>query len=592
MLIAVIALLTSFLFGYFVSRKLFSKELFSSSVLFGIMGFSWIVFIVSLFAGFNEISILVTCAILAILSAVLAKFGNYKLNLNNLFSKDSFLVFAVSFLLIGISSYLAFENSNSLSTVSIDVAFHAGILNTLANGNFPPTYPNFSSEPLSYYYFLHLFGASLILGGIDVFLAFQLLQTLLIAALIAAYYVFSRDFLKSKLGGTLAVLLIFLISPSTGSQLGGISWFSAFFHNFSLGIPSKGFPFGPTILTLSFIQFSTAFALLFFAILLRYLINSEKPSLNIAAICIAFLPMFNAPYFFGFTLIFLIYLIFQKKSWLPIGIIFLISLPQFVFLFSQKTSFLQYLRLEIYGGNSFSDLALFWLQNAGFHIILGIIGIIAMKKQNQNLLKITVGSFILFAIGNFIKFAPNALEGHKLFLPFLILLGVYSAGILAQWLGKRGQMRFAIIIFLGIGLISSYFQFFVYLQPESIHTPVLLGNGATFSACNWAKFNTPKNAVFVADEAPENGACLFVAAGRRAYFSIPYVVSTHGFDAFKAKEIQSSILSGNLVLARQSQITHVFANSKIESQIGREFRKHLKQIYSNGEITIYSVNYP
>ncbi|MEK6954010.1 MAG: hypothetical protein AABX01_03315 [Candidatus Micrarchaeota archaeon] len=594
MLLALIALASSFLFGYEIAKKLFDVELFAPSLLIGTLAFSWLVFIASLVLGFNSNLVLAASILLVVLVyAISRKAKGFAFSHLKIFSRDSFAVFLVSFLLIGYSSMLAIDQSDGLASASWDTAFHLGIISSISQGNFPPAYPNLSSELLSYYYFLHLFASSLVTGGLSTIFAYQLVQTLLIVSFLAGFYVLAREILGSRLFAFISVALLFFASPCTGCQMGGSAFLSVFspqIGSAALGMASKGFPFGPTPITLAFIQFTTAFALLFLVVFIRLLSSSRKNRLYEAAVLLGILPMFNAFFFAAFFVMFGFLTIARKYDPRPLVLAAIISIPQFLIMLSQKTAgIMQYFRFELYGGNAPNDLLLFWLQNAGVHIALAAIGVIILRKISRDFAILSLGALALFIFGNFFRIAPYELEASKLFLPFLAIACIYAAGALASFVQKGAALRLLAIAIIAIGLISSYNQFFIYLSPGSVHAPVSLGGKSVVSACEWASQNTPKNSTFIADPAAENSACIYAIAGRRAFLSIPYFVATHGFDEAKYAQIQSSILGGDLDLAKTNGITHIFSAGGLEGKISDNLRRNLEKIYSSGGTSIYLI---
>ncbi len=257
MLLSLLILFSSLLISYLISRKFFKTELFAPSLLFGIIVFSYLLFLSSTVLGFGTNSILATIAICII--AAIFLIGKVPLNdlfsSKQFFSKDSLLIFLFSLLILGFAATKAIDFSNGMNVVSQDWATHLGIANTLAEGNFPMQYPYLSDLPFSYYYFGHLFIASLVKGGIGIFLAYPLIVILVISALISGFYATTRDLFKSKLGGLLSIFLMFFSSTCTACLINDSSWFSPFF-SFSA---NSGFPIRPLLLSFAFNQLPMAF---------------------------------------------------------------------------------------------------------------------------------------------------------------------------------------------------------------------------------------------------------------------------------------------------------------------------------------------
>ncbi len=599
MLLALLILVCVFVLGYGIACRFFKDELFPASVLFGILIYTWGVFLLSSVLGFSMISI----SVIAFFSAIAAFFllkDHFSLKdiPAALFEKDSLAVFLVSLLIAGYVSFISISFSNGFSVATQDFALHLGIINTVANGNFPPHYPNFSEQPLSYYYFTDLFASTLVTGGLNHIFAFQLVLSLLVASFVTAFYSLSRNLLNSRIGALFAILLMFIVSPCTGCQHGGAAWFSPFYpppiEKIMVSGP-KGFPFAPTLLSFPFSQPPMAFGFLFLSIFASYVTGMrEKNHLALGA-AIGLLPMFNAFFFIALLAIFFVFIIYyRKKGWLSGFVAALaIAAPQFAFLLSDKlqnTLAQSFFRPELFAySQNLYDLAMFWLLNAGGHMALAILAFFLWEKANRDIELILLGVLALFAFGNFFVIAPYRWDSNKLFLPLLLFVCIYAAfGI--EWLRRENiftKAAFAAIVLLA--LASSYYQFFIFFNPVFPQAPVHLADGDFTKSCLWIAGNVPSGSVFLADYSLEKSSCIYSLGGRQVFLSVPFWAETHGFDTNFAKSEQQRMLSYDLEAIRRNGITHILADEGLSKQISPALRQHLRLAHSENGVFVYEI---
>ncbi len=602
MLLALLVLFSTFLLGYSIAKRFFKPELFPASIFFGILFFTWTLFLFSLLFNFSQLSIYLT-----VIAALVASFilSGKRISFNSIpssvFQKDSLAVFIASLLFIGYSSIIAIDFSNGFSAATQDFPFHLGIIASLSENDFPPTYPNFSQQSLSYYYFIDLFAVSLAIGGFSHFFAFQLLQTLLISSAITAFYMLSRHLIGTKMGGGIAIILIFLVSPCTGCQAAGAAGFASFFppefENLA-EFGTKGFPISPNLLAFPFSQLPLAFSFLFFALFSLYLVSSKPFDFTLLGITLGLMPMFHLFFFLIFIFIIFVLYLFERKKELLYGIIIaiILAIPQIFILLSDKANTAlsqQFFLFELFAySETLLDLGQFWLLNIGFHLILAIIGLFLWKKIDSRFKAIVSATLIIFVIANVIAFAPYRWDSNKLLLPFLLLLPIFSAYGINELLKKGIAYKAIVVIIALLAISSSYYQFFIYFDLSIQQTPLRLADESTLAACNWIKENTPSNALFIADEALEKSPCIYSVAGRRTFYSVPFWIQSHGFNSDGVKQQQAQILAGDVELAKKYGITHILADPDFELKISNSLMQHLKPVYvSKTGISIYEIVY-
>ena len=605
MLLAFVVLVCAFFAGHALAARLFKTELFPYSLLLGSMAFSCLLYLLGIALGFGLPAILLSSLACLVIYILL---NGKKLDLigigESLFNRDSFLVFICTTLALAFFSNISISYENGFSVATQDFAFHLGIINTMANGNFPPAYPGYSPQRLTYYYFPHILPAALRFGGLDSPMAFQLFLVLVSASFICAFYCLSRDLLGSPAGGLLAIAFLFIVSPCTGCQHSGASWFSPFYPpdvaKMLISGP-KGFPFAPTMLSFPISQLPMAFAFLFLAFSVRFFRDNKAPISRIQyGLALAAFPMFHTFFFLILLGIFLLIAIIERKRAASLGLLVAAAIggAQFVFLLSDKAKSAlagNYFHYELFAySQGIWDLLMFWVLNAGGHILLAALGLLYLWKRGPHgLLPVFLaGAAAVFIFGNMFILTPYRWDANKLFLPFLLMVSVLSAaGIF--WLWEKNTLTKAICgLILLLGAASSYYHFFIYFDSTYEQTPVHLSSPAVFEACKWAKIHTDPKAIFLADDSLEGSSCLYAYSGRMVLLSIPQLPETHGFSTSAIKQDIAEILAGDLSLAGRHGVTHVFADSDLEKRISPELRARLLALYSQDGVSIYSINYP
>ncbi|MEK6954012.1 MAG: DUF2298 domain-containing protein [Candidatus Micrarchaeota archaeon] len=593
MLLAFLVLISAFLAGYSISRKFFKAELFAPSFLFGIVAFSYFLFALSSLLGYSTISISGAILISLLIFAFILKDEKirFKSITTSLFSPDSFAIFLLAFLLMGYVASHALGYSDGFAVISQDWAVHLGITNSLAEGNFPPQYPYLSQAPLSYYYFSHLFISSLVKGGLDSLTAYPLVIVLLISSIITSIYSTSRNLLKSKLGGVLAIFLAFFSSACAACLINDAAWFSPFF-SFSA---NSGFPLRPIVLSFAFNQLPMALSFLFFAVFLKAFLELEgEKKFLILGTLIALLPMFG-PFFYALMFIFITYgILFERNRRFYVGgaIAIFAGALQYLFFFSEKAtpSILRFIHFELYAHlESIPDLLLFWLQNAGGHIAFALLALYFVKIR-ADLKNLLLTSGLLYALSSFIIVFPDMWANEKFFMPFFILLGVFAAAFVLHIISLKPIIRYAGFAILLIALLSTAHQFKFFLPPSPTIAQQSLGDAQTFEACKWIKENTPQNSVFLTPESLEESGCIYAYAGRLAAYSNPYWIWSQGFDKDQLESEQKQMLAGDTSLLAKYRINYVFANRELEGKIGESLRKLLTLVYSNEGVTVYQLD--
>ncbi len=312
---------------------------------------------------------------------------------------------------------------------------------------------------------------------------------------------------------------------------------------------------------------------------------------------VALLPMFGA-FFFALSFILLAYLILQGKnlSFWKIGLSSLIvGWLQFFLLYKEKAgaaSTLQFVHVELYAhSQSIIDLILFWFQNAGGHIVLAIIGIILLKP-NKDFLKLYVVSALLFVLASIIAVFPDPWANEKLFAPFLILTSIFAAGLLLKLFSFKNEFKYIPYLLIILALLSTVHQFKFFISPSFDIAQQSLGDKSTLEACNWLKENTPQKSIIFASEKLEESGCIFAYAGRLAFYSNNYWVSSQGLSAQTFENEQKRILNGEVLAIKEHKIDYVLSNSEFERKISPALKANLAVVFENSQVKVYRVNLP
>ncbi|MFH1443019.1 MAG: hypothetical protein ABIG96_03205 [Candidatus Micrarchaeota archaeon] len=594
MLIGLIFLLAAILLGYAVSWKIFKEERFSPAILFGIVVATWVLFAASMLFGFGEFSIAIAAIICYAAASYLLVIKRQKIVFGEIASKESAAVAFIAFVFFFYSVHVGISLNNGFSLATQDYAFHLGIMNTISQGNFPPVYPNYSQAPLSYYYFIDFFGAALVGGGMGLFFAFELIIALLMAAIAHSAFVLARKISGSTLAAILALGLLLLIPSCVGCQPGGAAFFSIFSQTGDSAIP-KCFPIAPLLPSFPLSQPPIAVGFLcIFVLLLSSLekISGNKPIL--LGVLVGLTAAFHVYFFLAMLAIAFAWLLLEKnrESALLFGSAFIFGALQILLLFKDKAgaAFGEFIKPNLFAySNNLWDLFLFWLLNAGPHMLLAVLGILVWKGKNPKIIIALGVCVLIFLFGNAFNIAPYNWDSNKLFLPLLLLLPVFG-GIFLNWLFDRklgGKAVFGIIALFA--LASAYYQTFIYFTPALDQTPVKVSDAASFDACIWMKANIPVSSIVLAGDTLEESTCIYAVGGRKAFYSVPFWVRTHGFNWDLGKDEQKMVLNGDLELASKFGISHVMADRELEREISPKLREKLLGVYSKDGVNIYRI---
>ncbi|HLC38076.1 MAG TPA: DUF2298 domain-containing protein, partial [Candidatus Norongarragalinales archaeon] len=445
MLLGILFLFATAFVGFVFSKKLSPENHFAFASPLGILVSTWVVFVISLAIGFTPYSV----ALSSVIVIAAAWFFHKKIGVKKHFLEKNLLPLAILALVFFAGmNYLMFHyEDGEVRGIRTDFGFHKSIIASLANGNFPPENPLFAGIPLTYYYFLHLFSASLMVGGFSLQFAYILPNVLLNASLVLLLFILFRKMFPEitkkhrwlpyvaialfLFNGNFAFIPYLQQNPITADN------FTDFLKNpnflYVRYYPDYAFE---TIVTSTLLfQPTMAFGLALLAVIL---IGFWEGQFN-RALLLPFLIPFNLfAFILGIT--FFIGLLAFDKRWKnkelqkTLGITLALSaIVLFGTGFLAKTNALSFVRFKLGWMSPAQDLisiVLFWAKNLGIYLVLGAIG---YKLAKPKVKQFFLASTPLFILGNLFIFTPYEWDGMKLFLLFFWLLVVVGSSAISYF---------------------------------------------------------------------------------------------------------------------------------------------------------------
>ncbi len=589
MILAIFFLVAAIALGMVIAKKADSENRLAYTIPLGIAGSTWILFLVSLLAGFNAISVLATGAISAaafVYSHKIKPDGKGKIKL---LSKNilPLAVFALAFLLS--LNYTMFHyDSEGLKGFTVDFGFHKSIIASLANGNFPPQHPLFAGIPLAYYYFTHLFAAALMLGGFSLQWTVIIENALAISAAVLLIFIFAgRLFPKENAkGSALALLATALV------LLNGNFSFLEYLKGFSSSNPSAFFSqnfFNGTQQAYPFLNFFSAHLLLTpyaigLALVLIMAIKILEGKFEWVAL-LALVPMFNFFAFLAGLVLAGSYVFWTKAKerralLKALAVALVVALPQIAFLSSTRTLPTPEFRPGwLSPAQDPFSIIVFWAANLGIYLVLAAW---ALKSARENEKRMLLGSTLLFILGNLFIFTPYAWDNVKLFLFFFIIIAMLAAKALKEVFGKSFAVGAILLIAMTLtGALSIY--------TISSSSAGVVYDSFDLKACEWVDANVPKDALFLTDG---QHTCISGLLGRKVFLGDLEWINNHGIDYSKQLQENNRMLAGDCALLKQKGVGFVY----LDGYGGRGafanetfVRENLEPVYNKFNRVVYRV---
>jgi len=604
MLLSLLVLAVTLYSGLAFGRRFFAEHQLAFAVPTGIAFSTWSTAIVSYAIGFSEISILLGQVLL--FAVVLALDGKPRLEMSArklVGSRGTALLALVALASFGFFNYsiFHFDSEGGVRGIPSDLGFHLAQATTIAKGgDFPPHYPVLGNEPLSYYYFVNLYTASLIKGGLPLEPSVWLPLSFLGASLVVLLYLLGVFAFKSRLAAVLGVLLVLF---------NGSFAFLPYFEQNKIdtvqelisALPNPVFLIGGYLETgYPMTNFLVAFVLLQRAVVaglpillaaLLLMFQNKQPTRKhylALGLLLGLLPLFHIFLFLlGFGALLLYALIYErKKEWAEgLGLAFVLALPQLVYYLSKVSGGASMLSLNL-GWMSLDSspwgIAIFWLANLGPHIVLAAIG---WKLANKTFRRIYLCSLPAFVAINLVGFTPWPWDNVKLLLVLLPLTGLLAGGGLARLLRGAWHWKAIGVALAFLALFTGVLSLLTLLNAANtpVYSPVSL------EGCAWVEQHTDPAKLFLT-----NGghSCLFATAGRRIFLGDEEWVRNHGFPFDKLLEENNRMLQGNCTLLQKNNIGYYFEGDILgrQAQVNRTFLETSgTKLFENREVTVYEI---
>ncbi len=548
MLFALLFLIAAGWLGIEIAKKFDSENQIAYAIPLGILFSAWIVFFSSLALGLNLPSILVSSAIMLAAGWILSRKKKIK---RHLLSRElvPLALFSLAFFLA--INYLMFhyDSRGAVEGYSTDFGFHKSIVASLANGNFPPEHPLFAGLALSYYYFIHLFAASLIVGGLTLQLAAIIANALLNFSIVLLLFIvvktaFPRESKNALLAyaGIAFVLLngnfsFIELIRNNAFNLNAIAQYSEF-----IDLKQTAFPF-LNMLSAHLLVTPYAIGLAILLIAVKKILDGDFEKTAI----IGLLPLFNFFAFLSGIVLLAVHALWERKARKPFAFALAMSIPQVIYYLATREAPFAYFKIGwLAPAQDPLSVIVFWLQNLGLYIVLGAIGYYFADKKMKRML---IASAPLFVIGNVFIFAPFAWDNVKLFLFFFVVLAILASLGLKKIVEKTGA-AVGVLLFIATVLTGVF-----SVATIAANSDITVYDSFDMKACGWVEENTPPNALFLTDG---QHTCIFAIAGRRVFLGDLEWMQTHGIKYEKQLEENNRMLAGDCTLVKKNKIDFVY----------------------------------
>jgi hypothetical protein len=571
--IAVIFLITSYLFGYVLSVRFFPKYRnllrIASAYIVGILVSQWLVLIMSLVLyRITESAMVIafTVATVILLVFVIHQRALFKLPLGLKPSHVIFFTIIFVFSWILFSSTFGYDTKSSEMRISrliwSDFGFHIPVIRSFSFGNnLSLEHPLYAHEIVRYHFMFDFMVGILEKMGIPIDYALNIPSALSYTCLIVLIYYFSKKlFCGSRFVGSVSVLLFLLNSslsfveflkkyPPKSVEFLVKSWWNL--QDFVAFGPWDGniiSGFWTWNIYTNQRHLALGFALVLL-VLIHYIdenINKEKGTGYLQKAFIGLitglLVLWHGQAFiclYGFLWLFFLLFPEREKNLLVIFVASLIALPQILWLqqsspdsesqFSLSIGYLvtsHLMRFEFMPSEflnralSFTSSFLrYWFFNLGMGLITITISFFLVDTQRK---KIFIIFFSLFVLGNLFRFSPEVAANHKFFNEWVILVNSFSAYVVYRvfytgWLGRLASILLLICLTIS-GLVDA--------MPIKNDYIITLKDVRKEPLAKWIMENTDKDAVFLTTIRIYNPVSF---TGRRAMMGWPYFAWSSGY---------------------------------------------------------------
>lgn len=609
LVISVVFLLSFFLLGFFITRRLLpisdlQVKIIFSSLAGSMISVSGIYFVTSYITNSLHNSLYVFLFVL--LMVIFLSIKKYPLKIPKRIFNKKLLFIGAGFLF---SLYLFFKGfrydpfTNQFliaSNTYLDFGVHIPFIRSFSLGNnFPAEIPFFAGEKVFYHFMLNLFTGILEYGGLRIDYAFNLLSAIFFTGLLVMVYKFSLLVFKSAKVGLLAIFLVLFhgsLSFLEIFQKNGISvstiWQNAFYGEAGpLGDKTIGVFW---TLNLYLNQRQIIFGILFVLILLYIFLirsNLSRKGMIFLGILIGLLPfwhmsMYLSVFVVGAGLwIFLPQLRKQLSILGSISIIF--SIPALFLILTVSSHPIVFkpgfLVSEIL---SIKNIGLYWIWNLGFILPILLFGFLMSNKEQK---KIFLAFLPLFLIPNLFQISSNMYDNHKFLNLWIILVAPFSAHALV-WLWDNRIIFKLVSLVVVIGIFLSGILNFMVVKNDVYAT---ISDYPKEKITQWISQNIPPDAVVLSNGEIYDPLSIM---GKKTYLGRAYFVYTYGVNPYKREVDVQEVLQTNDVQSvkkflKKEHITYVvlYKGNFTKNPRGfneASFRKHFIILYedSNGII--------
>jgi hypothetical protein len=587
--IAVIFLITSYLFGYLLSVRFFPKYTnllrIASAYIVGTLISLWLVFIISLIfyritEGAMVIGFTITTVIL--LAFVIQQRALFRSPLGLKPSHVVFFTIAFVFSWILFSSTFDYDlKSHEIKITRFiwsDFGFHIPLIRSFSFGNnLSLEHPLYAHEIVRYHFMFDFMVGILERMGIPLDYALNIPSALSYTCLIVLIYYFSkRLFFGSRFVGFVSVLLFLFNSslsfveflkkypPKSIENLIESWWnlpeYVAFgpwdgniisaFWNWNIYINQRHLAFGFALVLLVLIHYidehinkeidTGYFRKAFIGLITGLLVLWHGQ----AFICL-----------YGFLWLFILLFPERKKSLLVIFVATLIALPQILWLQQSSPNFESHFSISPgylvvshlipidfmpYGvlnrGMSYIiSFIRYWIFNLGLSFFTISFSFFLVDRQRKKIFLMFLTSFI---IGNLLRFSPDMPGNHKFFNLWLILSNGFTAYLLYRLFCLGRGARIATVVLLLFLTVSGL----VDAIPIKNDGTIVYQDVEMQPLAKWALENTDTSAVFLTTFRIYNPVSF---AGRRTMQGWPYFAWGAGFNTLNREVIGKKIYQTN-----------------------------------------------
>ena len=518
-----------------------------------------------------------------------------------------------------------------------DLPMHMSFITGLQNAAFPPDYPFYPGQQLSYPFLMDSLSTSFCLMGCSLQLALILPGTLMMALCYLGVMILAREMTLGRKTVVLATLLFFLngglgflydFDQAAGHEADGSLTLVARIENILNGYyktptnqPDPNNLRWSNVIADLMIPQRTLLGGWCMVIPCFYLVYtcfdpSKRRKLGgargevLLGVWGGALPLIHTHSFVALALCsagMLIYdLIHDEKRWAQLrrylrygAIAVVLSVPQLVlFTFAQvfqgegANSFITLWFNWVnnpYGDGELRDFYLwFYVKNIGLPVIALILAVI---ERDQHTRRIFSGAAVIILAAELIRFQPNAYDNNKLlYLAWLLCCMIVADWCAKVWRRLRGlrarpvmAAMAAVVVFLSAGLtlwrecVSSYQAF----------------NNQAVEAGEFARDNTEEGSVFLSGTQHLNPVSSI--AGRTTVCGPDLWLYYHGFDTSSRKEDIKAFFEAprdNLAVLSKYDVDYIYVSSYEHSAYDVDqdaLDEMFDVVFRNGEATIYKV---